>query len=142
MATSIKKVFYADNGCLGGNEFPLVQHALDLIMDCFSRVGLFLNPSKTVSMSTWKCFRAVHKDVRALLKEQLGETYEQWSTIKMVCPLCNQKLKVCLFARHCRHIHPNDNEPILSNLLYTPVSEAPSGTEFRTFWYAIDGTNC
>jgi len=138
----VKKIFYANDGCLGGNEHLQVQQVLELIIDLFSRVGLSLNPMKTVSMSNRKHFWAIHKDTRALLKEQLGETYEWRSTKMMGCPLCDRQLQVCSFVRHCRHMHPNDEELELSNRIYTPASTAPAGTNLQAFWHAADGTNC
>lgn len=93
-------------------------------------------------MSNIKFFCKIHKDTPAILPEQLGETYDRRSQKHMACPLWDRTLQVQSFVRHCRHIHPNNDKPELSDLIYTPKSEAPVGTNFRAEWHATNGVNC
>jgi Reverse transcriptase (RNA-dependent DNA polymerase) len=76
LSMSVKKIFYADNGRIGGQDRGGVQTVLDLVTSNFATVGLKLNTTKTVSMSNRKFFRAIHKDVQARLMEGDGPTYE------------------------------------------------------------------
>jgi Reverse transcriptase (RNA-dependent DNA polymerase) len=65
LATSVKKIFYADDSRLGSQDQATVKEVLNLVTIDFAKVGLFMNTTKTVSMTNRKFFCAIHKDVCA-----------------------------------------------------------------------------
>jgi hypothetical protein len=137
LSTTVKKVFYADDGKIGGDSTSQVQEAFSLVSDQFDRLGLFVNKWKTVTMSNRKFFRAIHEDTHTLLPEQLGETYEQRSQKYIACPLCDRTLQVRSFVRHCRHIHPNNDKPELCNLIYMSKSKGRTSALNGTLWMGL-----
>jgi hypothetical protein len=47
----VQKIFYADNGRIGGEDATEVQEVQDVIDNLFERVSLFVNTSKMVTMT-------------------------------------------------------------------------------------------
>jgi hypothetical protein len=57
-------------------------------------------------------------------------------------PLCDWRLQIQSFTCHCHYLHPNNDEPELSDLLYTLRSAEPAGTELCTYWNSNDRVDC
>jgi hypothetical protein len=53
----VQKIFYVDDGQLGGKDAVEVQEILDFMTDSFEQVGLDVNTSKTVLMTNMLRFR-------------------------------------------------------------------------------------
>jgi Reverse transcriptase (RNA-dependent DNA polymerase) len=66
----VQKIFYADNGRTGGEDPDDVQEVQDVIDDLFEQVGLFVDTSKTVTMTSAQRFRPTQLNPSTVLRAQ------------------------------------------------------------------------
>jgi Reverse transcriptase (RNA-dependent DNA polymerase) len=87
----VQKIFYADDGRTGGEDPDEVQEVQDVIDDLFERVGLFVNTSKTVTMTSSQRFRPTQLNPSAVLHAQLGNPeYQHRWTAPTECLVCEK----------------------------------------------------
>jgi exonuclease III len=140
----VQKVFYADDGRTGGEDATEVQEVQDVIDDLFERVGLFVNTSKTVSMTNALRFRPTQLHPAAVLRAQLGRPeYQKRWLAPTECPVCEKALQNRALRRHCLHAHPDRPDTHHHPRLWTPlVDRGDRPTEFTAHWNAVDGQPC
>jgi hypothetical protein len=140
----VQKVFYADDGRTGGEDATEVQEVQDVIDDLFERVGLFVNTSKTVSMTNALRFRPTQLNPAAVLRAQLGRPeYQQRWIAPTECPVCAKVMQNRALRRHCLHAHPERPETHNHPRLWTPLADRGTRPdEFVAHWNTVDGLPC
>jgi exonuclease III len=100
--------FYADDGRIGGSDAALVQGSLDTFTDLFSRMGLVMNASKTVAMTSAFPARlgSVHSEVYRRKLDGTGAIYKAQSQVLGACSICLKIMQMRSLARHSREQHP------------------------------------
>jgi hypothetical protein len=100
----VQKIFYVDDGQLGGKDAVEVQEILDFTTDSFEQVGLDVNTSKTVLMTNMLCFRNLQIAYSAKLQtaenssvqremETIGGVRGMWEGDTM--PVTSVTLRLC-----------------------------------------------
>jgi exonuclease III len=138
MLERVQKVFYADDGRLGGEDAVEVQAVLDLVSDSFERVGLDVNTSKTVSMTNQIRFRNLQIAYSAKLRAQLRipEFRRRWRQL-VECDVCGKAVQRRSMKRHCMYIHPELPDTHHHPQLWSPepVTQQPD-QDFTVDWTA------
>jgi hypothetical protein len=95
-------LFYADDGCLYGNNGPLVQKHLDFLAASFAALGLKMNAKKTEAMIMTGHRDKVHysKSAYCRLVTGEGETYREKQKEKVACKLCGSVVELRSMKRH------------------------------------------
>jgi exonuclease III len=134
----VQKIFYADDGRLGGDDAVEVQEILDFVTDSFERVGLDVNTRKTVSMTNLIQFRNLQIAFSAKLRAQLRipEYRDRWKQM-VECEVCGKGLQRRSLRRHCVYIHPELPDTHHHPQLWTPepVTQRPD-QDFTVDWAA------
>jgi hypothetical protein len=143
----VQKIFYADDGRLGGEEADEMQEVLDFIADLFERIGLQVNTKKTVSMTNRLRFRNLNIAFSAKLRAQLHEpVYRERYKAFTACEVCSKVVQNRNLRQHCLHCHPELPTTHRHPDLWTPQPVSgppPEGNGFTVYWdkCAETGTN-
>ena len=100
-------IFYADDGRLGGDVAPEVQHGLDLLTSLFARIGLHLNTDKTKAMITLGRNKVSHISATAYKRrfDQTLPSSRARALRKITCSLCGSSMNQQHLPTHLREIH-------------------------------------
>jgi hypothetical protein len=106
MMAAFFAIFYVDDACLASWDAGFLQHALDILVDLFKRVGLQTNTSKTLTMI------CTPGRIRTQL---LTESYRrmqrrrvmalEWNSHDVECRQCGKVLKASSLGRHLADVH-------------------------------------
>ena len=136
LTNDVQKIFYADDGRLGGEDRDQVQRVLTFMADCFARVGLQVNGKKTVSLTNRLQFRAKRKTYGAQLAVMEGQAgYSDRWTDWVDCSICGKVLQNRSLRRHCIHKHPENVATHVHPTLWSPGPSPSQATEeYRAIW--------
>jgi hypothetical protein len=94
--------FYADDGVLHSADPVILQKSLDIITDCFRRVGLRMNPTKTEIMIV-KGGKAATKRTEEVYEHMVtgnGLSAKEKAKQKIVCKLCGTEVQRASMKTH------------------------------------------
>lgn len=124
---SVSCIFYADDGWVAGHSQELVQLGVDTLTDLFGRMGLAMNPSKTVAM-VGHPGSAVHTISTPAYKRRLtgdGDTYSARKRQVVECPECNKAMQGRSLPQHLLLKHNIFHRPLKRRKLLDVYSLDP-----------------
>jgi hypothetical protein len=134
----VQKIFYANDGRLGGEDAVEVQEILDFVSDSFEQVGLDVNTNKTVSMTNQ--IRFCNLQIAHSTQLQLPQFRERCRQV-VECEVCRKEVQWRSLRRHCMYLHPELPDTHHHPLLWSPepVTQLPD-QDFTVDWLADPDT--
>ena len=118
--------FYADDGLVSSTHHPWLQHATEVLVGLFRRVGLVTNVAKTKAMTTFPQAFVIEQSARACKRRVTGDgpSFREFQRQKVSCPTCGKPLARGSLQTHLRRVHGEELDPWL-NELEPPATHPP-----------------
>ena len=112
--TGLSLLFYADDGRMAGDNPETLQDGLNLLVDLFKRLGLYMNSTKTKAMIFFGGSGSRHMAPEAYARRfnKSLPTHRERSLQKVQCLKCAKFMNRQHLTPHMREVH---HEPLLSN---------------------------
>ena len=94
MMAAFFDIFYVDDACLASWDAGFLQHALDILVNLFKRVGLQTNMSKTLTMICTPGRIWTQLSTESYRRMQCGRVMaSEWNSCTVECRQCRKVLK-------------------------------------------------
>jgi exonuclease III len=105
--TTVKALFYADDGLIAHTDPHLVQLGINTLTDLFARVGLHMNATKTKAMVSRprELFHAVSTPAYEHRMTGIGDSYGTRKRRKVACPSCGKEVQESHLETHMATQH-------------------------------------
>ena len=99
-------VFYVDDAYLASRDPGILQHALNLLVDLFERVGLQTNTTKTQTMICTPGRIRTQFPSESYRRMMAGRvTAGEWNSRDVMCYTCGKDMKASSLGRHLADVH-------------------------------------
>ena len=99
-------IFYVDDAYLASRDAGFLQHALDLLVDLFERVGLQTNTAKTQTMICTPGRIRTQLPSESYRRMMTGRvTAGEWNSRDVECRTCGKEMKASSLSRHLADVH-------------------------------------
>jgi hypothetical protein len=99
-------IFYVDDAYLASRDAGFLQHALNVLVDLFERVGLKTNTSKTQTMICTPGRVRTQLPTESYRRMRHGRvTASEWNSRNVKCRQCGKELKASSLGRHLADVH-------------------------------------
>ncbi len=106
MMASFFAIFYVDDSYLASWDAGFLQHALDILVNLFKRVGLQTNTSKTLTMICMPGRIQTQLSTESYQRMQRGRvTASEWNSCNIKCRQCGKVLKASSLGCHLADVH-------------------------------------
>ncbi len=106
MMAALFAIFYVDDAYLASWDAGFLQHALDILVDLFKRVGLQTNTSKTMVMICTPGGIRTQLSTESYRQMQHGRVMAlEWNFRGVECRQCGKVLKASSLGRHLADVH-------------------------------------
>ncbi len=111
-------IFYVDDACLASRDAGFLQHALDILVDLFKRVGLQTNTSKTQTMICMPGRIWMQLPTESYRRMQRGRvTAGEWNARDVECQQCGKELKASSLGRHLADVYEIYQQAVVAEAL-------------------------
>jgi hypothetical protein len=133
MMAAFFAIFYIDDAYLASWDAGFRQHALDILVDLFERVGLQTNTSKMLTMICTPGRIRMQLSTESYRWMQRGRVMAlEWNSCDIECRQCGKVLKASSLGRHLADVHDIYQQAVVAEellevcppVLYT-VNEMP-----------------
>jgi hypothetical protein len=130
-------IFYVDDAYLASRDAGFLQHALDILIDLFERVGLKTNTSKTQAMICTPGRIRTQLPTESYRRMRQGRvTASEWNSRDVECRQCGKELKASSLGCHLADVHDIYQQAVVAEelletrppLLYTVHAMLYPGT--------------
>ncbi len=106
MMATFFAIFYVDDAYLTSWDAGFLQHALDILVDLFERVGLQTNTSKMLTMTCTPGQIRTQLSTESYRRMQHGRVMAlEWNSHNVECRQCGKVLKASSLGRHLADVH-------------------------------------
>jgi hypothetical protein len=99
-------ILYVDDAYLASWDAGFLQHALDILIDLFERVGIQTNTSKTLTMTCTLVRIRTQLSTESYRRMQHGRVMaSEWNTCDVECRQCGKVLKASSLGCHLADVH-------------------------------------
>ena len=111
-------IFYVDDAYLASRDAGFLQHALDILVDLFERVGLQTNTSKTQTMICTPGRIRTQLPTESYRRMRRGRvTASEWNSRDVECRTCGKALKASSLGRHLADVHDIYQQTVIAEEL-------------------------
>jgi hypothetical protein len=111
-------IFYVDDAYLASRDAGFLQHALDILVDLFERVGLQTNTSKTQTMICTPGRIQTQLPTESYQHMRRGRvTASEWNLRNVECRTCGKVLKASSLGRHLADVHDIYQQTVIAEEL-------------------------
>jgi hypothetical protein len=111
-------IFYVNDAYLASWDTGFLQHALNILVDLFKRVGLQMNTSKTQSMICTLRQIWTQLPTESYRRMQQGRvTAGKWNARDLECQQCGKELKASSLGRHLADVHDIYQQAVVAEAL-------------------------
>ena len=113
--TTFFAIFYVNDAYLASRDAVFLQHALDILVDLFERVGLQTNTSKTQTMictpgQIW--MQLLTESYQRIQRRQVSAG--EWNSRDVECRQCGKVLKASSLGRHLADVHNISQQAVVA----------------------------
>jgi hypothetical protein len=111
-------IFYVDNAYLTSRDVGFLQHALDILVDLFERVGLETNMSNTQTMICTPGRIRTQLPTESYRRMRRGRVSAlEWNLRDVECRQCGKELKAISLSRHLADVHDIYHQAVVAEEL-------------------------
>jgi hypothetical protein len=111
-------IFYVDDTYLASRDVGFLQHALNILIDLFERVGLQTNTSKTQMMICTPGRIRTQLPTESYRRKRRGRvTASEWNLRDVECRTCGKMLKASSLGRHLADVHDIYQQTVIAKEL-------------------------
>ncbi len=118
MMAAFFAIFYVDNAYLASRDAGFLQHALNILVNLFKRVGLWTNTLKTQTMICTPGRIRMQLLTELYRRMQQGQVMAlEWNSQVVQCRQCGKELKASSHGHHLADVHDIYQQAVVAKKL-------------------------